>query len=161
VLGNPCQAGAAALRIAFFCEMTKRAVHCLRSLESRVALCVVLLQLLSSLHFALIPHGFGGHSGGLIHLRGTAASKSVRALNSSATRPAPESPALVSRIASCEPEACPLGFSGQLSRPFLGSALSQIICLPAPHLLAGGTGLTVSRSRSLLSAPKTSPPILV
>jgi len=158
-LGKPCQACAAALRIPSFREMTKRAVHRVRSFESVVALCVVLLQLLGSLHFALIPHGFGAGLGGLVHLRSTLAGAPERALAGNATRPAPDRPALVSRSASCEPEACPLGFAGQLSRPVFASELSQLIWLPAPSRQRPGQGIVASRTRSLLSAPKTSPPL--
>ena len=159
LLGRPCQACVAALRIPSFRQMTKRADHRVRSLESVVALCVVLLQLLGSLHFALIPHGLGAGLGGLVHLRSKPAGAPERALASDATRPAPERLALVSLSASCEPEACPIGFSGQLSRPVFASELSQLIWLPAPSRQRTGTGIVVSRTQSLLSAPKTSPPL--
>lgn len=137
--------------------MTKRAIHRVRSFQGVVALCVVLLQLLGSLHFALIPHGLGAGLGGLVHLRGKLAAEPERALASNAT-PSPERPALVSRGASCEPEACPLGFSGQLSRPVFASTLSQLIWLPAPNGQRASAAAVVTRTRTLLSAPKTSPP---
>lgn len=138
--------------------MTKRAVHRRHSFDSVVALCVVLLQLLGSLHFALIPHGFGAGLGGLVHLRGKLPGSAERTLTGRATRPAPERPTLVSRAASCEPEACPLGFAGQLSRPVVASELSQLIWLPQGSARRSNGAIVVSRARSLLSAPKTSPP---
>ena len=159
LLSKPCQACAAALRIPSFREMTKRAVHRVRSLESVVALCVLLLQLLGSLHFALIPHGLAAGRGGLVHLRNKLAGAPGSALAGNAIRPAPERPALVSGSASCEPEACPLGFSGQLSRPVFASELSQLIWLPAQNRQRAGKDIVDSRTQSLLSAPKTSPPL--
>jgi hypothetical protein len=119
----------------------------------------VLLQLLGSLHFALIPHGFGAGLNSLVHLRSRLAGPPERALLGGATRPAQERPALVSGSASCEPEACPLGFSGQHSRPVLASELSQLIWLPAPSTPRNGKRAFVSRTQCLLSAPKTSPPL--
>jgi hypothetical protein len=140
--------------------MTKRAIHRVRSVESVVALCVVLLQLLGSLHFALIPHRFGAGLGGFVHLRGGLVAEPERASAGYATRSAPERPTLVARNASCEPEACPLGFSGPVSRPVVASELSQLIWLPAPDQRRDSKDIAVSRVQCLLSAPKTSPPLL-
>jgi len=138
--------------------MTKRAVHRVRLLDSVVVLCLVLLQLLNALHFVLVPHRLGSGRSGLVHLRGAPTSKPSLVLASRATQPAPDRPTAVAHHASCEPEACPLGFAGQLSRPVVASELSQLICFPEQNAHWDGERFVESRTRALLSAPKTSPP---
>jgi len=132
--------------------MTKR-VHSVRPIESAVALCVVLLQLVTALHFALIPHDFGAGSSGLVHLH-----RALTARPDSATQPAPDQPALLVDVASCAPDACPLGFSGPPARPISSSALCALIALPAVDAHVPHDHIAWDRGRALLSAPKTSPP---
>jgi len=138
--------------------MTKRAVQSVRLLASVVALCLVLLQLVNALHFTLVPHGFGAGLRGLVHLHRTLAGPREHALKSAATQQAPNRPTLVSGIATCAPEACPLGFSGPPSTPVPPSQLSALIWLPAVSELVSCTRTVLDRSRALLNAPKTSPP---
>jgi hypothetical protein len=140
--------------------MTKRAVHSVRPLAS-VALCLVLLQLVSALHFALVPHGFGPGLSGLVHLHRALAAEPEQARASGATRRAPNRPTLVSGVAACAPEACPLGFSGPLSRPVPPSQLCSLIWLPTVSERLSRGHIGADGSRALLSAPKTSPPLSV
>ena len=137
--------------------MTKRAVHSVRLPASVVALCLVLLQLVSSLHFALVPHGFNARLSGLVHLHRAFGAEPGRA----ATQQAPSRPTLVAGIAACAPDDCPLGFSGHSSRPVSPSSLSSLIWLPEANELVAREQLARDRSRALLSAPKTSPPLAV
>jgi len=141
--------------------MTKRADHRVHRLPSAVALCLTLLQLVSSLHFALVPHGFGSDLNGLVHLRRTLTTDQLDERAQSATQPAPGRPSLVAERASCEPEACPLGFSGPLARLAPASDHSLLTWLSSSQSPVAHTGGIISRSRALLDAPKTSPPLAV
>jgi hypothetical protein len=138
--------------------MTKRAVKSVRLLASVVALCLVLLQLVTALHFTLIPHGFGAGLGGLVHLHRALAGQREHAAKSGASQQTPHRHTLVSGIAACAPEACPLGFSGPASTPVRPSQLCSLIWLPAAREQGSRNLVVFDRDRALLSAPKTSPP---
>ena len=139
--------------------MTKRPVHSVRLLASVVALCLVLLQLVNSLHFALVPHGFGAGLSGFVHLHRALTAESGRAFSSAATAPTTSHPTLAAEIAGCAPEACPFGFSGPPTRAVPPSELCSLIWLPALSESASHDRVFYDRSRALLSAPKTSPPL--
>jgi len=140
--------------------MTKRAIPRSRPLAS-LALGLVLLQLLGALHFALVPHGFGAGLSGLVHLHRARAAEREHALDSTATRAAPHRPTLVASIAACAPEACPFGFSGPSSRPVPSSELCSLIRLPRAEEHVSSAEVACDRNRTLLIAPKTSPPFTV
>ena len=159
-----CQPRTAALRIPPFREMTKRAVHSVRPLASLIALCVVVLQLVSALHFALVPHGFNAGRSGFVHLHRARVAAAERKLGGRVTGSAPnrlDRPGLVAGTAACAPEACPLGFSGSPSTPVAESALCSLIWLPNASSELWQPRIFVDRGRALLSAPKTSPPLPV
>jgi hypothetical protein len=139
--------------------MTKR-VHSF-PFASAAALCLVLLQLVSALHFSLVPHRFGSGLRGLVHFHRAQAAEPGVARASRATQPARNRQALVSDIAACAPDACPLGFTGALSRPVPSSQLSSLIWLPAAREHSSRKRINSDRARALLSAPKTSPPASV
>jgi hypothetical protein len=138
--------------------MTKHAVPRVRPLASVVALCLVLLQLVSVLHFALVPHGFGAGLRGLVHLHRVLGVESKQVSWGRGTQQAPNRPTLVAGVVSCAPEACPLGFSGHTSTAVSPSQLSALIWLPQAGELVSLAHGVWGRSRVLLSAPKTSPP---
>jgi len=139
--------------------MTKRAVHGVHLPASAFALCLVLLQLVSALHFALIPHAFGAGSSGLVHLHRAFGAARAGGPQGRATEPPSDRPTLVSGIAPCAPDACPIGFSGPASTLVSACALSSLIWLPEVSELAASTRVVPDRVRALLSAPKTSPPL--
>lgn len=141
--------------------MTKRAVHSVRPLASILALCLVLLQLVTALHFSLVPHGLNARLTGLVHLHRALSAESGRALERVATEQAPNRPTLVAGIAACAPEECPLGFSGHSARPVSPSQLSSLIWLPQASELVAREQVASDRSWALLTAPKTSPPFAV
>ncbi|MEI9948412.1 MAG: hypothetical protein WDO74_05380 [Pseudomonadota bacterium] len=141
--------------------MTKRAVHSVHPLGSVVALCLVLLQLVSALHFALVPHRFGAGLSGFVHLHRVLAAQPEQVQPSPATRRTPNRPTLVAAIAVCAPDACPLGFSGPASRPVAASSLCSLLWLPTVREHISRDCSVRDRSRALLSAPKTSPPLTV
>jgi hypothetical protein len=124
-----------------------------------VALCLVVLQLFTALHFALVPHGFSAGLSGFVHVHAEAsraASARLALERRLERRPAPE---LVSGSASCASESCPIGFAGHHSA-LLGASLASTLlaqAIAAPRALP--THYVTPRSRALLSAPKTSPPV--
>jgi hypothetical protein len=140
--------------------MTKRVLHSvrrplstrpsLRALPGSVALGLVLLQLATALHFALIPHGF---SSGL-----TAFEHVHRVLAQRATEPEPDRPSVVTGVPTCAPDACPIGFSGAASVLLAHPAVTAHLALPlvAAHLASAPAPRC--RAQLLLAAPKTSPP---
>ncbi|HEY3253215.1 MAG TPA: hypothetical protein VGJ91_04670 [Polyangiaceae bacterium] len=141
--------------------MTKRVVHSVSAPARLVALCLVLLQLVSTLHFALVPHGFGVGLSGFVHLHPARAGLAERAPRPRATEPASNRPTLVASVAACAPDACPLGFSGPPARLVPPSTLCSLIWLPLPSQRVSRAPIAEDRGRALLSAPKTSPPLTV
>lgn len=135
--------------------MTKRAVHRVYQPHRLVALGLLLLQLLGTLHFSLVPHRFVAGLSNVVHLR-RLPDKSARAAN--ATRPEPNRPQAVAGNACCEPETCPLGFSGPLSRLVAANEISSLMGLPESDALPSGERAVARRLLTLLNAPKTSPP---
>ena len=140
--------------------MTKRAPSSvLRPLARRsgphaltgiIALGLLLLQLVTALHFALIAHGFNPESSGFEHVH--------RVLVSRATERAPDRPTLVTGASSCAPDACPIGFSGPASVLLARAAAAECIALPGISARAVSAPVARCRAQLLLAAPKTSPP---
>lgn len=123
-----------------------------------LALCLVALQLVTALHFALVPHSFSAGLNGFVHVHGVHAQPSQPDSRSARARRAS---ALVASGASCSSEACPIGFAGH-------HALLLIDRSPADLLAFGlerhserdpSVGFATARNRVLLGAPKTSPPV--
>ena len=125
-----------------------------RSWLSFVALCSVLLQLCSALHFSLVSHRFNADLGSFEHEHALQAKRVV----SAPTAPS-EQPQLVRGSAACAPDACPVGFAGAVFAPLASADLSQLIALPLVTASALSRHVAVNRTRCLLTAPKTSPPV--
>jgi hypothetical protein len=122
-----------------------------------VALCLVALQLITALHFALVPHGFNAGLNGFVHVHAARAEHSAEAQLGRASR-AQGAPAFVAGGVSCASDSCPIGFAGHHSVLLGGSeasALLAVVLAPAPP---PSNLLLAARKRVLLSAPKTSPP---
>lgn len=142
--------------------MTKRAApsHCDSLAAKRsawrapVALSVLLLQLFTALHFALVPHGFTADLGGFVHVHARATQAS-----SSASRPA-RHVSVVSGSAWCTPDSCPIGFAGPVSALPASASLSGLIALPVVVAVPPRQRDPIGRARVLSNAPKTSPPVL-
>ncbi len=118
-----------------------------------MALSVVLLQLFTVLHFALVPHGFSANLDGFVHVHAPAAQAS-----SKAPRPA-QRVSVVSGSASCAPDSCPIGFAGPVSALLASASLSGLIALPVAVTVQPLERALVDRACVLSSAPKTSPPV--
>jgi hypothetical protein len=124
---------------------------------SLVACCLVLLQLVTALHFALVPHGFSAGLQGFVHVH--AALSEQRASTSHAERaPSSNRPALVSDAASCASESCPIGFAGPHSLLLAAAQGLGLLELASIAPALAPSRFAVPRSRALLNAPKTSPP---
>ncbi len=121
-----------------------------RALPGLLALGLVLLQLVTALHFALIPHALNAGLSGFEHVH--------RALESRATERAPDRPSLVTGVPTCAPDACPLGFSGPISVLFGRAAAAARVAVPVVSVNVPSAQLARCRNQLLLSAPKTSPP---
>jgi hypothetical protein len=122
-----------------------------------VALCLVLLQLVTALHFALVPHGFSAGLSGFVHVHAAAHAAQSRFAELEHLRlPTPE---LVSGGASCASDSCPIGFAGHHSVLLTASATSALLVTAAQLAPARVGHYVPARSRVLLSAPKTSPPV--
>lgn len=140
--------------------MTKRAAQpprdwrsAPRSLRTLVALGMVWLQLVTALHFALIPHGFNANLGAFEHVHAAPASAAAarQQLHGGVS-------SFVSGVASCAPESCPIGFAGPVSALFARAALSGLIALPVLVAVAPRSSALLDRASVLRNAPKTSPP---
>jgi hypothetical protein len=118
-----------------------------------------LLQLATALHFALVPHGFSAGLNGFVHVH--AALSAEPASTKRALHQPSDQPSLVSHTASCSTESCPLGFAGAQSVLLARAGVPSVLELARAPQMALSPRAPVSRSRALLNAPKTSPPICV
>ncbi len=129
-----------------------------RYAASLVATCLVLLQLVTALHFALIPHGFSAGLNGFVHVHEALSEGGRSAVAARRLQSSPQGASWVSGSASCAPESCPIGFAGAHSVLFASCAASALLELGTAVQAAPSAGVALARSRVLLSAPKTSPP---
>lgn len=137
----------------------KRGVAAGYGATSLIACCLVLLQLVTALHFALVPHGFSAGLNGFVHVH--AAFGEQRASTSHAERVASDRPSLVSDAASCTSESCPIGFGGPHSVLLAAAPASALLELAVTAQAAPPARFGIQRGRALLNAPKTSPPFRV
>jgi hypothetical protein len=122
-----------------------------------VALCLVLLELVTALHFTLVPHNFSAGLSGFVHVHAAQrAAQSRFAELEHRSLPAPE---LVSGGASCASDSCPIGFAGHHSVLLTASTASALLVTAARAAPARTGHYLPARSSVLLSAPKTSPPV--
>jgi hypothetical protein len=124
-----------------------------------LALCVVLLQLVTALHFALIPHGFGPGLTGFVHVHAAQATARTAAPKLGYERRSAGQPSVVGGEASCTTDSCPLGFAGPSSVLLAGSEATGLLGLAVALQRARGSRYSSERSLVLLTAPKTSPPV--
>jgi hypothetical protein len=122
-----------------------------------VALCLVALQLVTALHFALVPHGFSAGLSGFVHVH----AQPERPSQSHFDRLPRALGALqwVSGGASCGGESCPIGFAGHHSVLLAGNQASALLGVADAPSRARARHYFAPRNRALLSAPKTSPPV--
>jgi hypothetical protein len=121
-----------------------------------VALCLVLLQLATALHFALVPHGFSPGLSGFVHVH--AAERAAHSRFAALERRGASAPQLVSGGASCTAESCPIGFAGYHLVLLGAGATSALLTSATLPPRTRARSYVAARNRVLLSAPKTSPP---
>lgn len=114
---------------------------------------VVGLQLVTALHFALVPHAFSAQLTSFVHEHARAEHGSE-----SSHLPAPVAH-LHQGSPLCAADSCPLGFAGP---SVLELAPFELIAASPAALPSAAPALSTyvpARARLLLSAPKTSPPV--
>jgi hypothetical protein len=134
-----------------------KALHLFRTTHAAlVALCLVALQLVTALHFALVPHAFSAGLSGFVHVHAQAERASQ-----SRFEHAPRMPGQlqwVSGGASCASESCPIGFAGQHSLRLGGDEAAALLSFATAPAFPRAERHIAARVSVLLSAPKTSPP---
>jgi hypothetical protein len=129
-----------------------RSQHAPKPLRAFLAWLVVLLQVVGTLHFALVPHAFSATLGGIVHSHGAT---SVEAPQHRSER----APAVSAGMQACSAELCPAADVPPSS--LLGGAAlpSGWVSYGAACLLNGAVARSPESPRLFLSAPKTSPPV--
>ncbi len=124
-----------------------------------VALALVALQLVTALHFALVPHGFSAGLSGFVHVHEEAVHAVSARSESEVARRASVVPELISGNASCSSDSCPIGFAGHHSVLLGSGGAPALLAFVVTSAQAQPGHYVTPRSRVLLSAPKTSPPV--
>ena len=122
-------------------------------LPACVAWFVTFLQVLGTLHFALVPHGYSAALGGVVHLH-----SAPRVSVANAVRTPQPGPAVDADSASCLADRCLVADVPQHSPPRFALSLSGVVSFGQVRLLGGDTACVSEARRLFLSAPKTSPP---
>jgi hypothetical protein len=126
------------------------------------ALCLVALQLLMALHFALVPHGSSAGLGGFEHVRLNAVRSPLdqeRAQAELARKASSQSSEFESGVSACAGDACPIGFAGQPSVLLAADVASAWLSFPRVAASVAPSVPEAPRSPVSLSARKTSPPV--
>ena len=129
-----------------------RSQHAPKPFRAVLAWLVALLQIVGTLHFALVPHSFSATLGGFVHSHGAASVE--------ATRQRGEHTSAVSvGLRACSADLCPAA-DVPPSSMLGGAALpSGWVNYGAACLLNGRAARSPESPRVFLSAPKTSPPV--
>ena len=119
---------------------------------------LVALQLALALHFALVPHRLGAELGGFGFVHIDSHSSTESAEHPVAPQRSPSG--LVQGGTAAASDPCSLGFAGVSTVLFSRPALTCLLECEANPKLAEPNKVSVARERRLLSAPKTSPPLV-
>jgi len=119
-------------------------------LHTLIASLVTLLQLVSALHFTLVPHTFSAALGGVVHVH--AARTAVQ------PKRVARAPAIAASATSCAVDVCPYADAPSSSAPCDPPAAAGAVAFGEARLLAKAEARAASSRRVFLSAPKTSPP---
>jgi hypothetical protein len=124
-----------------------------------VALCLVALQLVTALHFALIPHGFGAGLNGFVHVHGQISGDATASVSAERRELArTDAPAFERDSGSCASDTCPIGFAGHSSVLLASSEATSLLALPVIAQPSVAHVDSSARESVLRLAPKTSPP---
>jgi len=132
----------------------KRSLFASPARRALFGLAVIVLQLVSALHFALVRHGYSAALGGVVHVHASA-----RAERRSPTKAAtPRTTTLTADAPSCGTELCPVGNAPHGSAPRIELLAAGVIAFGEARLLSERAAHARETQRVFLSAPKTSPP---
>ncbi len=147
--GGICQGAEGKVLVGF--DVMNR-LSAFSSVRACVAWFVTLLQVVSALHVALVPHGYSSTLGGVVHVH--AAARAATAV------PAPleRGPAVHATSATCSAERCLVADAPQSSPPRFALLAAGSAAFGDARLLSEREARTPESLRSFLSAPKTSPP---
>ena len=133
----------------------KRSSPIPRSLQALLGLVVIVLQVLSALHFTLVRHGYSAALGGVVHVHAAS-----RATQKAAPRIAqPQTVALVADVPACSAELCPDSNAPPSAAPHFEPLATGSVCFGEVRLLSERAACSSESLRLFLSAPKTSPPV--
>jgi len=125
------------------------------SVRALFGLAVILLQVVSALHFTLVRHGYSAALGGVVHVHASArADQRPRAKVA-----APHTTALSADSPSCAAELCPVGNAPHGSAPRIELLAAGAIAFGEVRLLSERAASSSQSRRVFPSAPKTSPPV--
>jgi hypothetical protein len=126
-----------------------------RPLQAALGLAVIVLQVLSALHFTLVRHGYSSALGGVVHVHA-----STRAAQKATPKFTPTGTvSLVADTPACSAELCPDGNAPQGAAPHFELLPAGTVAFGQARLLTEPAALTTESRRVFLSAPKTSPPV--
>lgn len=126
-----------------------------RPLLAALGLVVIVLQVLSALHFTLVRHGYSAALGGVVHVHAS----TLTAQKSVPKRVLPGTAAFVPDTPTCSAELCPDGNAPQGTVPHFELHAAGSVAFGQVRLLTERTARTSESRRVFLSAPKTSPPV--
>jgi hypothetical protein len=116
---------------------------------------VALLQLVSALHFVLVPHTFSAAHGGIVHVH----SASRPTAEPRASVQAPRVVALIADAATCSADLCPTADVPPSSLLHSAANATGWAAYGGARLLCERAARSAESQRVFLSAPKTSPPV--
>ena len=126
-----------------------------RSLRAYLGLLVIVLQVLSALHFTLVRHGYSAALGGVVHVHtASRAEQSPRAKVA-----APRATAVSADVPACGAELCPVGTAPVTPAPRIELLAAGLVAFGEARLLSERATCSSAALRVFLSAPKTSPPV--
>jgi hypothetical protein len=126
-----------------------------RSLRACLGLLVIVLQVVSALHFTLVRHGYSAALGGVVHVHASARAEP----GPRAKVAAPRATAVSADLPSCGAELCPVGNAPVTPAPRLELLLAGLVAFGEARLLSERATCSSESLRLFLSAPKTSPPV--
>ena len=124
------------------------------SVRALFGLAVIVLQVVSALHFTLVRHGYSAALGGVVHVHASSRAEQRSVAKVSAL----QTTTLTADAPACGAELCPVGNAPHGSAPRIELLPAGVIAFGEARLLSERAARTSETQRVFLSAPKTSPP---
>lgn len=122
-------------------------------LRVALALSIALLQLVSALHFWLVPHAFSAALGGVVHVDGVSSARSPARARSDAER------GFTVGSRACASDLCPFADAPAGTPLVAAAAAAEPLPFGQVALPRRTDDELTTPLRILLEAPKTSPPV--